>query len=161
LNGQPEKVNVIIGLGSNIYPEKNILAAISLLQTSFHEIKLASVWQSAAVGSDGKDFLNTAVLVNTSRDIKDIKHSLLLEIEHKLGRIRQKNKYADRTIDLDIIVYNNIILDPELWTQAHIAVPVAELIPDLQNPTNQETLAQASSRLMKKTRIILRPDVKY
>lgn len=139
---------VIIGLGSNIDPELNIKSAFHQLDELSELVSTASVWQTPAYGSIGPDYLNSAALIKTTLPISRLKEDLLQLIEIKLGRIRSADKYADRTIDLDIIIYDNDILDEELWTQAHIAVPVSELVPDIRNPVTGETISQAALRLL-------------
>jgi len=81
---------------------------------------------------------------------EELKSDVLSVIETQLGRVRSANKYMDRTIDLDVLVFNGNEMDPELWTQAHVAVPAAQLLPDLRNTETGETLAASSKRLSKK-----------
>jgi 7,8-dihydro-6-hydroxymethylpterin-pyrophosphokinase len=71
----------------------------------------------------------------------------LRQIEARLGSIRTEDKFAPRTIDIDIVVYGDQVIDPGLWRYAHLAQPVAELLPDLVNPTNGQTLEQIAERL--------------
>ena len=142
-------IPVLIGLGSNIEPEKNIQAALDLLGKHTKIVKQSSIWQTPAVGSSGPDYLNAAALVKTSLPLENLKSDLLAGIESSLGRIRSADKYMDRTIDLDVLIYNNIEVDPELWSQAHIAVPASELCPDFINTETGEELSSAAARLSK------------
>ena len=131
--------NAIIGLGSNIQPEKNILTAIKLLEELTDVKKISSLWLTPAVGSDGPDFINSAVLIQTNLERKELKAKILNKIEKILGRVRTLDKFADRTIDLDILIFNDEVFDPEIWTQVHITVPVAEISPDLLLPSSNKT----------------------
>ncbi len=72
--------------------------------------------------------------------------------------MRTKDKYAPRTIDLDIILFDGRLLDPSLWLQAHRAVPVADLLPNYHSETG-ETLREAAARLKLSTDVRPRPDV--
>jgi 2-amino-4-hydroxy-6-hydroxymethyldihydropteridine diphosphokinase len=155
LKDQTEKqaFQVLIGLGSNIQPEKNIPAALELLNSKTQILSVSSIWRSEAVGSSGPDYLNAAVIVSTNLSLRRLRKDLLTKIESELGRIRSENKYMDRTIDLDILVYDTRIIESELWTQAHVAVPSSELMPDFKNPETGESLIEASQRLSAQTHI--------
>jgi 2-amino-4-hydroxy-6-hydroxymethyldihydropteridine diphosphokinase len=107
----------------------------------------SSVWQSPAVGSEGPDFLNATVLIESTLPAEEIKISILSEIEIKLGRVRTENKYADRPIDLDIILYDDQLYDQELWSMPHIAFPAAEIFPDLLNPVTGKTISQTVNEM--------------
>jgi len=140
----------LIGLGSNIEPVHNLPAAMNLLSELTHLIKRSFIWKTRAVGSSGPDYLNAAALIKTSLTCEELKSDVLFVIETQLGRVRSANKYMDRTIDLDVLVFNGREMDPELWTQAHVAVPAAQLLPDLRNSESGETLAASAIRLSKK-----------
>lgn len=129
--------SAIILLGSNIEPIKNIPFALEMIKARVTVILTSSIWESKAVGSDGPNFLNVAVLVHTTKDPENLKWNVLRSIEKELGRTRGIDKNAPRTIDLDIILFNEVLLDEDLWKFGHIALPVAELLPDLVHPTQK------------------------
>ena len=145
-NNRTDKL-VLISLGSNIEPQKNLSLALKMLAEQVLILKQSSVWQTPAVGSNGPDYLNTAVLIHCQLSPDSLKDQILSTIESKLGRIRTNNKNADRSIDLDIVMADGECLDEDLWNQAHVAVPASELIPDCTNPKSGETVAQAAQRL--------------
>jgi 2-amino-4-hydroxy-6-hydroxymethyldihydropteridine diphosphokinase len=153
------KKQIVISIGSNIDPEHNIPRAIQLLSNHLFIIKESSIWQTPAVGSQGPDFLNAAILAETARAPDEIKEKILKKIENDLGRIRTENKSADRTIDLDLILYDGVCRDHDLWTQAHIAVPVSDLIPDVINPKTGKTMFQTASELLPDSGFILRTNL--
>jgi 7,8-dihydro-6-hydroxymethylpterin-pyrophosphokinase len=68
-----------------------------------------------------------------------------------LGRVRTENKYAPRTIDLDILVVDGAVCEPQIWSQAFLAIPLSELLPDYLEPETGETLSQVSTRLKRET----------
>jgi len=152
---------VLISLGSNIEPEKNLPLALKMLAEGSLILNTASIWQTPAIGSDGPDYLNTAVLMESHLPLDQLKVQLLLAIEGKLGRIRTTNKNADRTIDLDILMYDGQCRDEELWSQAHIAVPASELLPDCTHPQSGETLTHAAQRLSAGSSFIKRTDLMF
>ena len=145
-------------MGSNIQPGKNLALGVDLLRQKVAILQLSSVWETASVGSGGPDFLNLAVLIRTSLDAEELKDKILRPLEAQLGRVREADKNAPRTIDLDIILFDGQLLDPNLFRYAHRAIPVAELLPDYRSDQG-ESLAEAASRLAKKTSILLKPDV--
>lgn len=120
-------------LGSNIKAEENLPKAVTLLQKQVNVLQSSSVWESPALGSDGPNFLNAAVLAMTSLDAVSLKKQVLRPLEAQLGRVRTEDKNAPRTIDIDIIIYDKKLLDPFLWQHAHMAVPLAEILPDYQS----------------------------
>jgi len=75
--------------------------------------------------------------------------------------LRSVDKSADRTIDLDILMYDGICLDDDLWIQAHVAFPAAEIFPDCANPQSGETLRQAALRLASDEILCKRTDLSW
>jgi 2-amino-4-hydroxy-6-hydroxymethyldihydropteridine diphosphokinase len=146
-------------LGSNIQPEKNLALGVGLLHSKVKIPRVSSVWETPAVGSPGPNFLNMALLVLTTLDAELFKEKVIRPLETQLGRVRSADKNAPRTIDIDIILFDNQLLDPNLWRFAHRAVPVAEILPDYRSDRG-ELLKEAASRLAETTRIRLQPDLK-
>ena len=149
----------LIGIGSNIDPEKNIRKAVNLLAQEVEIVACSRVWQNPAIGSDGPDYLNAAITIRSQYQAQDLKNCLLLPLEARLDRVRKENKNADRTIDLDILIFDDRALDEELWTQAHVSVPSAELMPGFQHPVTGESLRQAADRLIPDDHFFLRDDL--
>ena len=149
---------VCLMLGSNIRPEENLKQAIHLLRKQVSVDKISSVWKTPAVGSPGPDFLNAAVLMRTDLDAAEIKESILRPLETKLGRVRVEDKNAPRTIDLDIIIFDGLLMDEDLWHQAYLAVPISELLPDY--PSQEGILLiDAAKRLAGENTLTLMPDI--
>ncbi|HEY59117.1 MAG TPA: 2-amino-4-hydroxy-6-hydroxymethyldihydropteridine diphosphokinase [Anaerolineae bacterium] len=134
-------------LGSNVCPDINIPKALKLIGKSNHLALISQIWKTKAVGHKGLDFLNVAVLIETPLSVEELKTTVLITIEKTLGRVRIKDKYAPRTIDLDIIVFDDEILDIDIWKHDFIALPLAEILPNLKNPTTKETLKQTAERM--------------
>jgi len=137
----------IILIGSNIHPRNNIRECLVLLMDSVTVVARSQIWRTKSFGSEGPDFLNLAIKVNTILNKKQLKVSVLRKIEDRLGRVRLSNKNAPRTIDLDTIIFNNMILDNELWEKVFIAVPLAELVPSLRHPGSVSTLKEIAEEL--------------
>lgn len=146
-------------LGSNIEPEVNIWQAIQQLGQIVQIDAISLTWETQAVGSPGPNFLNTAVGIATWLDVSGLKKNVLRPIEQELGRIRTNDKNAPRTIDLDIIVFDENICDENLWQNVFIALPMAELLPDLQQPQTGLTLRQVANRLQQDCFAIAHPEI--
>jgi 2-amino-4-hydroxy-6-hydroxymethyldihydropteridine diphosphokinase len=143
-------------LGSNIQPEKNLIKALYLLRQNFHVEQVSRVWESAAVGSAGPNFLNAAVIIRTSLDPEQLKERILRPLEARLGRVRTRDKNAPRTIDIDIAAWDADIVDANVWKYAHAAVPVAELLPCYQWEATGEYLEHRAAHLRRSTHILPR-----
>jgi 2-amino-4-hydroxy-6-hydroxymethyldihydropteridine diphosphokinase len=149
---------VCLLLGSNIQPECNLPLAVDHLQNQLTILRISSVWETSPVGSAGPNFLNAALLAQTPLGQNTLKLKILTPLETKMGRLRSADKNAMRPIDLDIILFDRLQLDPTLWHFAHRAVPVAEIQPDIRSEAG-ETLKEAAAKFMSKSFIRLRPDV--
>jgi 2-amino-4-hydroxy-6-hydroxymethyldihydropteridine diphosphokinase len=146
-------------LGSNIQPEENLRKAVHLLRQNFQVERGSGVWESAAVGSEGPNFLNAAVIIRTSLKPQQLKESFLRPLEARLGRVRTMDKNASRTIDIDIVAWDADIVDANVWKFAHAAVPVAELLPCYQSEATGEYLEQRAAYLSRSTHIFARREV--
>jgi 2-amino-4-hydroxy-6-hydroxymethyldihydropteridine diphosphokinase len=155
---KPVMHQVCLLLGSNIQPEQNIPRAVNLLQEKLTVLRVSSIWESPSVDCCYPDFLNLAVLVLTDLDADALKEQVLRPLEARLGRVRTEDKNASRTIDFDIIISDEKLLDPALWQHAHRAVPVAEILPDYRSETG-EALKDAALRLSHSTPIWVRQDI--
>ena len=145
-------------LGSNIRPERNLPLAVDLLQNRLTILQISSVWETCPVGAAGQNFLNAAVLVQTPLDQNTLKLHILTPLEAKMGRRHSADKNAARPIDLDIILFDRMILDPTLWNFAHRAVPVAEILSDLCSEAGGP-LKEAAAKFISEGSIWLRPEV--
>jgi 2-amino-4-hydroxy-6-hydroxymethyldihydropteridine diphosphokinase len=150
---------VCLLLGSNIHPEKNIPKALELLRQNFSIGRISPVWESPPFRTVGANFLNVAVVLINSLDPMINLRKKLREIEKSLGRVRSSDKYAPRTIDIDIVIFDAAPLDDDLWQLAHVAVPVSAIWPCLKYPETGETLAIIANRLRNISDIKLRLDI--
>ena len=125
-------------VGSNINPRENVNKGLDLIKKN-NEIVLEAVsseYISKAVGMDGNDFLNLALRCNTELSFKD-SLKLLKDIETSCGRERDpNNKFTPRTLDLDIIIWNDFegvidgyeLPDPDINKYEFIQIPLAEIM---------------------------------
>ena len=137
---------VILSLGSNIKPEENMPEAVRRLSRHFNILAVSSLWETAAVGTDGPAFLNAAIKIETNISIDSIKIDVLRKIESEMGRVRGVDKYAPRTIDLDILTYEREIIEPNIFKLDYLIFPVAELDPNLPDPTSGKLLSEIAKK---------------
>jgi 2-amino-4-hydroxy-6-hydroxymethyldihydropteridine diphosphokinase len=149
---------VCLLLGSNIDREKNIPLAISTLREQLTVLSLSSVWESASSSCCYPDYLNMAVLVTTTLDADALKHMVLRPLEARMGRVRTEDKNASRPIDIDIIVFDDVVVDPTLWQHVHRAIPVSEILPRLRSAEGKPLIEVAGS-LAASTSIYKRKDI--
>lgn len=117
----------IIAVGSNIEPEKHIKQAFMSLKELDNNICMASLLQTNAVGfTEQADFINTAFSLTTTLDEHSLKR-YLKTLELKLGRVKTANKNGPRTIDLDIVQVNHIIVDNDYYRYDFVKQSVDEL----------------------------------
>lgn len=148
-----------LGLGSNITPAKNLPRALELLHKYVVVETISTAWESPSVGEPGPDFLNAVVRINSALQPNDLKDRVIHPIEAQLGRVRTEDKNAPRPIDIDILVVDQQTYTDEVWIYPHLALPLAELIPDLTHPVTGETIASVADRLVRSTPIRPRPDI--
>lgn len=148
-------VDVYIGIGSNIEPEENFRAVYQLLQLRYPSIRFSRTFKSSAVGFKGDDFYNSvAVFSVDSADSKfhNQLHQTLVElkaIENQIGRSRVDRKFAARVIDIDILLFGDVICDTpvqlprgEIIENAYVLWPLSELAPSLLHPLEKKTYQQ-------------------
>ena len=154
---------VIISLGSNIDKEENLPRAITLLKEVCTVMAVAPIYETKPVGLLAQPrFWNTAVLIRTPLSPVEIKAQIIGFVEQRGKRVRQADPNAPRTIDADIILFNDEILeyrgedgrlrhlpDPDLARFAHVALPVADLLPQMKHPESGEKLTDLAKRLLK------------
>jgi 2-amino-4-hydroxy-6-hydroxymethyldihydropteridine diphosphokinase len=155
-----------ISLGSNIRPEENLQKAVALLRRRAQLAALSVCYETLAVGSSGAagsgpHFLNMAACLITPLNAAELKAQVLSPIEAQLGRVRSADKYAPRTIDLDIIVYDDRVLEPALWQQVFLALPLSELAPDLIDPDSGRTLREVAQELRGTAYAVSCPEIPF
>jgi len=138
---------IYISIGSNINAEKNVRLAIRALQDHYGKLILSSVYESEAVGFDGDNFLNLVVGLNTEDDVYAVA-STLRTIEDENGRDRSGPRFSPRTVDLDLLLYDALILKEEslelprdeITKNAFVLLPLEEIAPQLIHPVSGKTM---------------------
>ena len=152
MNERPTEL-AFVALGSNIEPEYHLPEATRRLHSVGHMESISFAYQSKPLGDrEQPDFVNAAVLLSVREEPAELR-TLLREIETSLGRVRTEDKYASRTIDLDLVLLGDRVdpkfplPDPDILTREHLAVPLAELDPDFCHPVTSEALETIATRL--------------
>lgn len=123
--------NAIIGVGSNINPEQHVIQAENeIKRLGFLKQKSDFLYTKPLLYQDQDDFLNGIFHLETLFGKLEL-NKMLKEIELKLGRIRDENKNGPRTIDLDIVVFNNQIVDRDVFQRDFLKNPILALFPFL------------------------------
>ena len=139
---------VLLSLGSNLQPQQNLHAAVAALRGHFGEIRVSPAYRTAAVGFDGPAFLNNAVALETEMPL-DALDAWLHALEDAHGRDRSGPRFSDRTLDIDVVFYGDLIVQgpghlriprPEL-KHAFVLKPLADIAPEFIDPVSGLTLA--------------------
>lgn len=142
-------VSIYISLGSNIERERNTRSGVESLRRRFGKLALSSVYESEAVGFEGDAFYNMVIACEVDEDVHAINRALA-EIEDAHGRDRSGPRFSSRTLDLDLLLYDDLVLDEnglrlpreEILKNAFVLWPLAELVPDLAHPVAGKTYAE-------------------
>lgn len=138
-----------LSLGSNLDPHRHLRAAVDELRARFGELAVSPAYRSRAVGFDGPDFVNLAVGLDTAlapEALNDWLHAL----EDRHGRRRDVPRYADRTLDVDIVLYGDEVIDGPGHLQiprkelrhAFVLKPLADIAPQARHPLDGRSLAE-------------------
>jgi 2-amino-4-hydroxy-6-hydroxymethyldihydropteridine diphosphokinase len=136
-----------ISIGSNIDPEKNVRGALQALHAHFGPLLISSIRETAAVGFAGAPFLNLVAGVFTEKAPHRLA-AALSTIEHIHGRARDTERFAPRTLDLDLLLYGDMcdatmkIPRPEITQHAFVLEPLAEIAPQIKHPLTGTTFRE-------------------
>lgn len=137
-----------ISIGSNIERDKNIPSSLNALTHRFGTLTVSSVYESEPVGFAGEVFYNLVVGFDSDLPVKSIAQQLRkIELEH--GRTRGCQKFSARTLDLDLILYGDLLVNDgglqiprdEIERYAFVLEPLAEIAPDLIHPISGKPYA--------------------
>jgi 2-amino-4-hydroxy-6-hydroxymethyldihydropteridine diphosphokinase len=150
---------LVLSLGSNIAAEINLPKAVQMLREVGTVEHVSSVWESESVGFEGPNFLNACLQFLTPLPPVEFKERIIRPIEAALGRVRYSEKNAPRTIDIDMLLYDDQPLNTDFWAYAFVIVPLAELMPGFKHPLSGETLSVFAEQLQVKVWMRKREDV--
>lgn len=137
-----------VSMGSNIEPQKHIQQGLQALAQIYGELVVSSVYESQAVGFEGDNFLNLVVSFETETEPVAIDEQLK-HIEQQAGRERGEEQFVARSLDLDLLVYNDLVIinnklslpRDEILKYAFVLLPLAEIAPQRKHPVERQTYA--------------------
>ena len=138
-----------LSLGSNLQPREHLPRALDELRARFGTLRVSPLYRTPAVGFDGPDFLNAAVVLDTDLEPVEL-DAWLHALEDAHGRRRDVPRFSDRPLDIDIVFYDQRVLRgpgnleiprPEL-RHAFVLKPLFDLAPEFGVPGDGRTLAQ-------------------
>lgn len=139
---------VYISIGSNLEREANICACLQQLQQDFNKLQYSSVYETEALGFTGNAFYNLVASFETQFSV-DALEQYLKQLEVKQGRVRTGEKFSDRSLDVDLLLYDELILQPtrnlphsDILQYAFVLIPLAQLAPNAKHPQIQQTYQQ-------------------
>ncbi|MGM0430288.1 MAG: 2-amino-4-hydroxy-6-hydroxymethyldihydropteridine diphosphokinase [Pseudomonadota bacterium] len=139
---------VFLGIGSNTDREKHIRAGLEAIAKSFGWRQRSRIFRSESVGFSGSDFYNLVVEVETSRTVTEVLAECK-RIEQQNGRVPESAKYSPRTLDIDVLLYDNVIREQqpqlpraEILENAFVLWPLAEIAGDLLHPVMKVSYQQ-------------------
>jgi 2-amino-4-hydroxy-6-hydroxymethyldihydropteridine diphosphokinase len=140
---------VFVAAGSNIEPEQNLALAVAELGSVFPGSRFSPWYLNRAAGFEGADFINLVAGFDTALSPTAVLERLHA-IETKCGRPRDAPRWAPRTMDLDVLLYDALVLDgppltlprPDLLKRAYMLGPMADLAPEVVHPTAGRTIGE-------------------
>ena len=155
---------VYLGLGSNIEPVRHLRFGLAELEKRFGRLEASSVYRSGAFGFDGDDFLNLVVGFET--DISPQSLQRQIEAIHRAaGRDPRERGYSSRTLDIDLLLYDDLVTDDppipraDILRFSFVLGPLAEIAPELVHPETQRTIGAHWKEMDRDRHPITRADV--
>lgn len=139
---------IFVSIGSNVDPDRNVRSALRSLRRHFAGVRRSAVYESRAVGFSGANFLNLVVAATTSLTPLQTT-AALREIEAEHGRDRSLPRFGPRTLDLDLLLYDDLVCEsplhlprPEISQHAFVLAPLADLVPERRHPLLGQTFGE-------------------
>ncbi|SFC44252.1 2-amino-4-hydroxy-6-hydroxymethyldihydropteridine diphosphokinase [Pseudoalteromonas denitrificans] len=139
---------IFISIGSNVNKEINVINSIKTLKAYFPGLSCSSVFESESIGFDGNNFYNLVAAAKTELPLFEV-CLLLKKIERDNGRLHNDKKFSPRTLDLDLLFFDDVICDEpaqlprdEITKNAFVLWPLAELAPEFIHPINNLSIAE-------------------
>jgi 2-amino-4-hydroxy-6-hydroxymethyldihydropteridine diphosphokinase len=141
--------DVFVAAGSNVQPQINLRKALDALERLYAPLMISPAYRNKAVGFEGEDFINLVVGFITADSLIDVRRNLQ-SVEALCGRAPHAAKWAPRSMDLDILLYDDVVSDepgfllprPDLVKRPYMLKPMADVAPDRMHPTLQRTMRE-------------------
>ena len=155
------KHKIFVGIGSNIDREKNIRSCITILRDLYGEMIISPVYETQSMGFDGPNFYNLVSCFETDESIYDLKNNLN-KIENNHGRHFNETKFSSRTLDIDILYYDDLVLSDdkvqiprkEICEYDIVLKPLIDLVPEFIHPIHNISHKEIMDKIKIKNQII-------
>lgn len=152
---------IFVGIGSNIDREKNIKSCMSILKGVYGDMMISPVYETESMGFDGPNFYNLVSCFETGQSVYELKNTLN-EIENDHGRHFNETKFSSRTLDIDILYYDDLVLSDgkiqiprkEICEYDFVLKPLVDLVPDFIHPTHKISHKDMMNNIKIKKQII-------
>lgn len=140
---------VYVSVGSNIGREPNIRSGIAALRRQFGPLVISTVYENEPVGFAGEDFFNLVAGFDTGMDVHRVARCLRqIEVDH--GRSSHARKFSPRTLDLDLLLYDDLVLEEgrlriprdDILQCDFVLYPLAEVAGQRRHPQSGITFAE-------------------
>jgi 2-amino-4-hydroxy-6-hydroxymethyldihydropteridine diphosphokinase len=137
-----------IGAGSNINRDDNIRSGVRAMREQFNNVEVSTVYETSAVGFEGDNFYNMIVSLETDLAPLQLQQKLH-QIENEFGRTRGGPRYVSRTLDLDLLLYDDLVCEEEgleipredVVKFAFVLLPLSEMAGELLHPVLAQSYA--------------------
>jgi len=166
LESSATKVEVFLSIGSNIAPEDNLRMACRELASGYGDLNMSSVYRNKAVGFVGDDFLNMVVGFNTAVAPERI-ITRIEQLHKQAGREHQESSFCSRTLDLDILLYGDLVRQrlklphQDIEKYGFVLRPMVEVAPELRHPVSGKTMSQLWDGFDAETHPMQKVDIGY
>jgi 2-amino-4-hydroxy-6-hydroxymethyldihydropteridine diphosphokinase len=144
--------DIYISLGSNVERIYNVQQGLKALAVAFdlpfEQLTLSSLFESEAIGFNGNAFFNMVIGIKTNDSVEQVAIKLR-NIEFTYGRTKDVKKFSPRTLDLDLLLYDDLIIDSpaqlprnEIDKNAFVLWPLSEVAPKLIHPVIKQSYSK-------------------
>ena len=144
---------VFVSIGSNIDRAHNVRACLAALERRYGSLTRSQIYECPAVGFAGEDFYNLVVGFESGDSVQQVAEDLR-QIEVDQGRERVQERFAPRTLDVDLLLYDDLISQSdglklprdEITRYAFVLGPLAEIAGEMRHPVSGERYADLWAR---------------
>ena len=142
-------IEIFVSVGSNISPKKHIANGLNELEKHFNSLTLSPIYESIAIGFEGDNFLNLVAKFESNLDVHQVLKTLAT-IEDQNGRTRDEIKFSARTLDIDLLLYGQLVINekkltlprPEIYQNAFVLKPLSDIAGNLVDLKTGQTYTQ-------------------
>ncbi len=158
---------VFFGIGSNINPEENITLAVREIKNIFNDVIVSPVYKNKSVGFEGCDFLNLVVSCSTKMSVYEV-NDFIEQVHNLSGRERQSNKYLSRTLDIDLLMFGDDIIDDDkihiprddILKYTFVLKPLVDIAPESIHPITKSSFLEHWERMDKSENPLIPVEIK-